>query len=304
MVACMAASTHPASTTATSKARAPGRHRTLLIDIGVSALLVFGVLAAWAISRLGLFRSGDALSYWLAVAGGIMMLLVFLYPLRKHVRALHRLGQAKGWLWVHIALGLVGPWLILLHSTFQIGSVNAGVALASMVIVVLSGIAGRFLYVRVHRGLDGERTTLRELQQRAGFVEAEARSRLHFAPRVEALLLAFEQRELQSAPGWGSTLRRVAWLPLLQWRTERQCVSEVRAALRAQAGVQGWDRRDVARRQRHARRLVQQYLGAVVRVAQFTAYDRVFGLWHVAHLPFVVLLVFSAVVHVVAVHAY
>jgi len=30
----------------------------------------------------------------------------------------------------------------------------------------------------------------------------------------------------------------------------------------------------------------------------------VFALWHVAHLPFVVLLVISAVVHVVAVHAY
>jgi hypothetical protein len=43
---------------------------------------------------------------------------------------------------------------------------------------------------------------------------------------------------------------------------------------------------------------------AVVRVAQYTAYERVFALWHVAHLPFVYLLVISAVVHVVAVHAY
>lgn len=300
----MAASTTTATPPPMPAARAPRRNRTLLIDLAVIVLMVAGVLAAWAISRMGLFRSGDDLSYRLAITGGVMMLLVFLYPLRKHVRVLHRLGQAKGWLWVHIALGLVGPWLILLHSTFRIGSVNAGVALASMVIVVLSGVAGRFLYVRVHRGLDGERTTLRELQQRAGFVEAEARSRLHFAPRAEALLLAFEQRELRSAPGWGSTLRRVVWLPVLQWRTERQCVHEVRAALRAQAGAQGWNQSEVARRQGHARRLVQQYLGAVVRVAQFSAYDRVFGLWHVAHLPFVVLLVFSAVVHVVAVHAY
>jgi hypothetical protein len=42
----------------------------------------------------------------------------------------------------------------------------------------------------------------------------------------------------------------------------------------------------------------------VVRVAQYNAYERVFALWHVAHLPFVYLLVISAVVHVIAVHAY
>ncbi len=310
------------------------RHRVLLTDLAVTALMAAGVLAAWSISRMGLFRSGDDLSYYLAVVGGVMMLLVFLYPLRKHVRALHRLGQARIWLWAHIALGIAGPWLILLHSTFHIGSVNAGVALASMVIVVLSGLVGRFIHVRVHRGLDGERTTLRELQHRAGFVEAEARSRLHFAPKAEALLLEFERRELGGSQGWAGTLRRVLWLPVQQWRVERRAMQLVREAIRearpetlrppargqtqgehriaqpegaavgAQAATQARDSIDPSRRQRHARRLVQEYLGAVVRVAQFSAYDRVFSLWHVAHLPFVVLLVVSAVVHVVAVHAY
>ena len=42
----------------------------------------------------------------------------------------------------------------------------------------------------------------------------------------------------------------------------------------------------------------------MVRVAQYTAYERVFALWHMAHLPFVYLLVISAIVHVIAVHAY
>jgi hypothetical protein len=55
---------------------------------------------------------------------------------------------------------------------------------------------------------------------------------------------------------------------------------------------------------RQSRKLVRRYLASVVRVAQFTAYERVFALWHVAHVPFVYLLVVSAIVHVVAVHAY
>ena len=291
--------TRRAATSAATQAAA-ARPRDLLVQ-----LLVLGLVAlAWQLSRLELFRPGGDLGYWLGVAGGSMMLAVFLYPLRKYVRGLHRLGAVKWWLWAHIAFGLGGPWLVLLHSGFRIGSLNAGVALVSMLIVVLSGIAGRFLYVRLQRGLSGERTTLRELQARAGFVESEARSRLHFAPAVEARLVAFEQRELDAPPGWLTHLRRASWLPWQQWRTERRCRAALDAAIDALALERGWDAAERESRRRKARRLVGAYLGAVVRVAQFTAFERLFALWHVAHLPFVYLLVISAVVHVVAVHAY
>jgi hypothetical protein len=36
----------------------------------------------------------------------------------------------------------------------------------------------------------------------------------------------------------------------------------------------------------------------------FSAWERLFALWHVAHVPFVYILALSAVAHVVAVHAY
>lgn len=300
----MTALSNPTPTTDVPRTATPRRERTVFADALIH-LLVFGlVLAAWQVSRLRLFSSGDDVSYWIAVLGGCMMLVVFLYPLRKYVRGLHRLGAVKWWLWVHIVCGLLGPWLILVHSTFHVGSLNAGVALTSMVIVVLSGIVGRFLYVRVHRGLDGERTSLRELQQRAGFVESDARGRLHFAPEVEASLIAFEQDVLAARPGWPTHLSRVTWLPLRQWLVMRRCARQLAPALDALAAQRGWDADDRRRRRRQALRLVDRYLMAVVRVAQFSAYERVFALWHVAHLPFVYLLVFSAVVHVVAVHAY
>ena len=54
----------------------------------------------------------------------------------------------------------------------------------------------------------------------------------------------------------------------------------------------------------HAKRLVWIYLTAVARVAQYTAYEKLFSLWHIVHIPFVYLLVFSAIVHVIAVHVY
>jgi hypothetical protein len=96
----------------------------------------------------------------------------------------------------------------------------------------------------------------------------------------------------------------VFWLPLQQWWTYRLCAAELGTALVRMAERGGWDADNLAKRRRLARKLVRRYLNAVVRVAQFTAYERLFSLWHVAHIPFVYLLVISSIVHVIAVHAY
>ena len=273
-------------------------------DLLLYLLLLALVGAAWQVSELELVKPSSDLGYWLGVAGGSCMLALFVYPMRKYLRFMQGWGKVKGWFWLHLALGIGGPWLILVHSRFSIGSLNAGVALVSMCVVVASGVVGRFIYVRVHRGLDGERTSLHELRRHAGLVEDNARSRLHFCPAVEARLLAFEQRELQAKPQWTTHLRQATLLPLQRWLTYLQCVRALRQPLGELAIGHRWSAGELRRRRRRARRLVDQYLHAVERVAQYSAYERLFALWHLAHLPFIYLLVISAVVHVVAVHAY
>jgi hypothetical protein len=49
---------------------------------------------------------------------------------------------------------------------------------------------------------------------------------------------------------------------------------------------------------------LRTYVDALVRVAEFRAYERLFALWHAFHLPFCVMLFTAAAVHVVAVHLY
>jgi hypothetical protein len=194
--------------------------------------------------------------------------------------------------------------LILLHSTFHVGSLNAAVALYSMIIVALSGVVGRFIYSRVHKGLRGEEVSLKELKAHVSPEQEDVRSRLAFAPVVEGRLRAFEQVELKAKAGWLTWFRQVFWLPVKQAYVYLQCVAELRAPIRRLAAHSKWSQEDLARRERHARKLVRRYLFAVVKVAHFTAYEKLFSLWHVAHIPFVYLLVFSSIVHVVAVHAY
>jgi len=265
------------------------------------ALLVLG---AWQISRQKFFAPGSNLGYWLGVAGGSAMLALFLYPLRKHVRWMRGLGPVKYWFLFHMVCGVAGPLLILLHSTFHVGSMNAAIALTSMLLVAASGIVGRFIYVRIHRGLLGEKSTLRELHAGAGFQHDTIKSKFHFAPEVERHLFAFEAGALRDEAGWSTHLRQVFVLPWLRWITYWRCVRVLDRHFADFAQRAHWDLADLKQRRRRARKLVRAYLSSVQRVAQFTAYDRLFSLWHVLHIPFVYVMLVTAVVHVVAVHAY
>ncbi|MDP4302167.1 hypothetical protein [Leptothrix discophora] len=274
-----------------------------------SVLLTLGALlgATWAISQRGWFQAGDDIGYWLGVVGGSMMLLLLLYPLRKHVRAMRGWGSPKVWLAGHMVLGIGGPLLILLHCGFQVGSLNAAAALYSMCIVAASGVIGRFLYVRVNRGLVAERNALGDLRRQMGF-DGERRSMLWFAPQVQQDLDAFEADVVarsKSPSGAGRHwLRLLLVLPLRSWSVRLKAQREIRVALRVLAREQNWQGSLLRQRQRQARRSLVSYFVAVMRVALFAAWERLFALWHVAHIPFVFLLVIAGVVHVVAVHAY
>ena len=178
-------------------------------DMLAYLLLVSLTLAVWQFTRLGLYTAQSDTGYWMGVVGGVLMLLLFAYPLRKRWAWLAGKGKAKHWFVVHMVLGIFGPLLVLAHSTFQIGSVNAGVALFSMLIVSASGVAGRFIYLRIHRGLGGEKLTLEALRQTLGFTANSVRSQLHFAPLAEARLRALDVHAGTPGDRWVDHLQRL-----------------------------------------------------------------------------------------------
>jgi hypothetical protein len=263
-----------------------------------------GLLAAFGIGRSGWFTPGDDVGYYVGMVGGILMLLLLLYPLRKHVAAFRNWGKVKGWFAVHMVLGITGPILVLAHSTFHMHSTNASVALVCMLVVAGSGIVGRFFYTKVHRGLYGEKATLQELQADAGLESAEVRSRLHFAPGVEQRLADFQRFALGERRGFAAQAGRFLTLGWHRFQVRRACARELRATLRSVAQERGWEPDKYRRRLRAAQDLVTAYLALTQRVADFSVYDRLLQLWHVAHVPLVYLLVISGIAHVVAVHMY
>jgi hypothetical protein len=251
-----------------------------------------------------LYTAGDAIGYNLGLAGGIAMLILLLYPLRKRVRMMTRWGGMANWFRYHMALGIIGPLLIVFHSTFRIGSMNARVALYSMLLVFASGIIGRFVYRHIHAGLYGRRLTLAETEADRETSANEMGELAGWVPEMGTRLAEFQQSAMRKLPGAAARTWRFVSLRLRGRAVSASLYRLASAKLKETAREQHWGPATLAHYRRQAGEKMNAYVSAVCSAAQFSVWERLFSLWHVAHVPFVYLMVICGVVHVVAVHMY
>ena len=271
-----------------------------LVAIAVPVLVISVGLAAWIVRRDELYTSSSDVGYWLGVAGGSLMLVLLIYPLRKRFKVLAVLGPLKHWFRFHLFAGIVGPLLVLFHSTFRVGSFNAAIALASMLLVVSSGLVGRVIYRKIHHGLYGSRATEAELQRTLELQLTSLQVVLSRLPAVEREIGLFSG--LVSAQPHGFW-RRSMHFTSLGW--QRYLVGRrVRRAIAGYGKHSGSNAATDRESLQALARTIDDSLRAVQRSAQFSTYEKLFALWHVVHIPFLCMLVVTAVVHVVAVHAY
>lgn len=262
--------------------------------------VLLATASAWVAGRALQLDAGSDFGYWIGVAGGVAMLALFVYPLRKRVAALRHVGATRHWFVFHMVMGVAGPWLILVHCNFQIGSTNAAVALFSMLIVAASGVVGRYLYSHVHRGLDARHAGLAELRAKLDTTHEKLATSLSLAPLVRERLFGFEQAALTAPAGNALAL---LWTSARAARGARHDVrSLIDQALAAAPQTLDAKRRRQIRA--HWRRQTALHIEQTLGVVQLRAWERLFALWHVLHLPFVYVMVACAITHVVAVHAY
>lgn len=103
-------------------------------------------------------------SHGFGIIGSAMMLFMLLYSFRKRVKAFRRLGKLSQWLDVHIYFGIMGPLLIILHTSFKVQGLVA-VSFWSMIAVALSGVFGRYLYLQIPRNVRGDEIDLNEIEK-------------------------------------------------------------------------------------------------------------------------------------------
>jgi hypothetical protein len=98
--------------------------------------------------------ASSALGHWTGIVGLLLMLgAQMAYSLRKQTKD-SRWGPMVQWLQAHVMMGLVGPFMVLIHSAGKFNGL-AGVSALATVIVLLSGIVGRYIYTSIPREIEG-----------------------------------------------------------------------------------------------------------------------------------------------------
>jgi hypothetical protein len=224
-------------------------------------------------------KPGGRLGLRFGVAGLVLMTVMHAYSARKRLRALRRAGPLRGFLDVHILFGILGPLLVVLHSSFKVGGL-VSISFWSMVAVALSGVFGRYLYLQIPRTRAGEELTLAEVETADRTLARRLKEDLG-AP--DTFLAALDQAATPERPSNLAAalvslllsdlgLRRLR-LPPLPEGIPPSAAAELLALARQKA---------LLRR----------------RILSWDALHRLFHYWHVLHKPFAVVMYVFVVVHV------
>jgi len=212
------------------------------------------------------------------LAGMALMLVPFAYMLRKKLR--RGPGSLKTWLEVHLFCGIVGPAFVTFHTAFKFNGIVSA-AYWSMVVVMLSGFIGRYLYVRIPRSLRGIELSRTELDGQAAALHDELVAR----PGAKGLIGRIGVIERAAAPGtltWSGLLFGEIGLR----RRIHAFAEEVR-----QSRLPSDQERDLIR-------LTTERVMLLRQVAYLQRTKQAFNLWHVFHLPLVYLLLVIVAGHV------
>ena len=128
-----------------------------------SGLTIVFIASLLAVVILPLPRMGGSLAgHALGIIGTVIMLLTLVYPFRK--RVLGRKGK-KNPIATHTLWGLLGPSLVVFHTGGEFKSLIGNLVFICMVIVVLSGIIGIYLFQRAKKTLKEHKQDVSELKK-------------------------------------------------------------------------------------------------------------------------------------------
>jgi len=269
-------------------------YRGILVGIG---LIIFFILCYWGFSYYAtgveqrpfhenhtMLKPSGPIGHGLGIVGTLLILIgVFTYIGRKKKKFLPRVGSLKYWLEFHIFLCSVGPLLILFHTAFKFGGI-VSISFWSMVAVVLSGVIGRFIYIQIPRTIQGRELSLVEIKEMKDNMSQSLKTKYGFDDVIYEPLLAATQRkfEFSQEPFFKRIFKRIEY--------NKEVIGGVKKIL-SQTDLTRKDKKGVMK-------LVNFEMTMNARINRLQTMQTLFKYWHVAHLPFALIMLVIMVIHV------
>ncbi len=273
-------------------------HKLYIFTLVAITVTVFSVLFVYGLNYYStpiserhfhaqndLLKPTGLIGHGIGIAGSLLMIIgVFGYMARKRFRSLSRIGALKYFLEFHIFLCTLGPILVLYHTTFKFGGIVA-VSFWSMVAVVLSGIIGRFIYLQIPRTIQGRELSLSDLAGAEDELYAELQDNYKVNYEIIAQInIALSDSESKQT---GNFILRI----INRFNFERKLLKQVRKELKTQQ-LNGKDYRKVVK-------LFKSKIILNRRIAWLSTMQNFLRYWHVAHLPFALIMLVIMIVHII-----
>ncbi len=232
-------------------------------------------------------KPSGGLGHGFGIIGTLMMIFgVVIYMIRKRSTKLFTFGYLKHWLEFHIFLCTVGPILVLYHTAFKFGGI-VSVSFWSMVLVVLSGVVGRFIYIQIPRTIQGKEIDINDLASMREDLIEKMKLEMLFDVRLIEELDELASPERYKSLGILDTL--------LIYFKDFFRIRSFQSKLRKNLAVTGFSkiRRKEIKNKAQAEIILSRRLG-MLRTMQ-----NLFRYWHVAHLPFAISMFVIMIIHVI-----
>jgi len=235
----------------------------------------------------GVLKPSGTLGHGFGIVGSAMIIIgISSYMLRKRWRKLSRLGLLKHWLEFHIFLCILGPILVLFHTSMKFGGIVA-ISFWSMVAVVLSGFIGRFIYIQIPRTMEGRELSLGEISlMKSKLTESAANQAGTESPVAILLRDAFINRPDTSQKNLVSKL-------FIGYKYDNAANRRIIRLLKKEK----LSRAELKK----ARKLLKVEIRLYRRIDMLESMRKTLEYWHVIHLPFALAMLIVMIIHVVVV---
>ncbi|MBK7029727.1 MAG: hypothetical protein IPH45_11150 [Bacteroidales bacterium] len=231
-----------------------------------------------------MLKPSGILGHGIGIIGSLFMIFgVILYMARKRYRIFSRLGVLKHWLEFHIFLCTLGPILVLFHTSFKFGGIVA-ISFWSMVAVFLSGIIGRFIYIQIPRSIEGRELSLNEIRDMKGDIGVVLNQSVKLDEGSFEKIVASTRSKISRFQGnvFSRTLKR--------YIQDKKALRSVKTVLKSNKIPKAEYTKVI--------RLVKNEISLNRRIERLVTMQNLFKYWHVAHLPFALVMLVIMVIHV------
>jgi len=231
-----------------------------------------------------LYKPSGIVGHGLGIIGTLLIIIgVFSYMARKRYRFLSRFGRLKYWLEFHIFLCVFGPIMILFHTAFKFGGI-VSISFWSMVVVVASGVIGRYIYLQIPRSMEGRELSLNEVREMKSNLNARIKNQFKLDETSYNTILEYTNVNFEGQNG-NEKIRMIR-----RNKEDKINIRRLKRTLRkyrlSEASIKG------------ITRLIKNEISLNKKLQRLQSMQRLFKYWHIIHLPFALIMLVIMIIHV------